>query len=65
MKSNEIRNTLKQKKIKQWELARAAKISEYTLIRWLREDLTKDREKIITAAMKELDYAKRVAKKEK
>lgn len=55
-KSEAIKNKLKKNKIPQWKLAQAAHVSEFTVNRWLREgELTKQREDILTAALRELE----------
>ena len=43
MTSNQIKQILKEKRIYQWEVAKALGITEFTLTRWLREDLPKER----------------------
>ena len=39
MKKEEVNRLMKQNQVKQWEVAEAMGISEYTLCRWLRKDL--------------------------
>ena len=39
MKKEEVKRLMKQNQVKQWEVAEAMGISEYTLCRWLRKDL--------------------------
>ena len=39
MEANQIKQTLKENRIYQWEVAKALGITEFTLTRWLREDL--------------------------
>ncbi len=59
MTSNEIKQILKEKRIYQWEVAKVLGITEFTLTRWLREDLSHEKEeeimKIIDQIMKERD----------
>lgn len=43
-----IRNSLKEKNVTQWKVAEKLKISEFTLVRKLRKELSqKEREKIL------------------
>ena len=39
MKKDEVKLLMKQNQVKQWEVAEAMEISEFTLCRWLRKDL--------------------------
>lgn len=39
MKKEEVKLLMKQNQVKQWEVAEAMGISEFTLCRWLRKDL--------------------------
>ena len=39
MKKDEVKLLMKQNQVKQWEVAEAMGISEFTLCRWLRKDL--------------------------
>lgn len=43
MDANQIKQILKEKRIYQWEVAKALGITEFTLTRWLRDDLPADR----------------------
>ena len=54
MTSNEIKQILKEKRIYQWEVAKVLGITEFTLTRWLREDLPEDRATQILEAIDEL-----------
>lgn len=54
MTSNQIKQILKEKRIYQWEVAKALGITEFTLTRWLREDLPADRADQIIQAIDEL-----------
>ena len=49
--NNEIREVIKERGIKHWQLARILGISENTLVRWLRVPLTNERKKIIINAL--------------
>ena len=65
MKTEKIRERLKKNNIKQWELAKAACISEFTLSRWLRDPvLSKQRAEILQRALDEMQYV-RMANKAK
>ena len=37
MKKEEVKRLMKQNQVKQWEVAEAMEISEFTLCRWLRK----------------------------
>ena len=39
MKKEEVKRLMKQNQVKQWEVAEAMEISEFTLCRWLRKDV--------------------------
>ena len=43
MDANQIKQILKEKRIYQWEVAKALGITEFTLTRWLREDISEER----------------------
>ncbi len=50
MKNQEIRQAIKESRIMQYEIAEQMGISEYTLCKWLRKELTAEqRERIYTA----------------
>lgn len=51
MDANKIKQILKEKRIYQWEVAKALGITEFTLTRWLREDLTDEKAKQIMVAI--------------
>jgi len=51
MTSNEIKQILKEKRIYQWEVAKALGITEFTLTRWLRDDLPADKAEQIMQAI--------------
>ena len=55
MKANEkIRNAMKSKGVRQWQVALRLGVSDQTLIRWLRVPLTADKEAAVLAAVEEL-----------
>ena len=49
----EVRKALQEKNMKQWELADLLGISEFTLTRWLRKELTEERKNVLLKAIKE------------
>lgn len=51
MTANEIKQILKEKRIYQWEVAKALGITEFTLTRWLREDLSAEKAEQIMLAV--------------
>lgn len=52
----DVRAILRQKRIFQWELARALGISEFTLVRWLRNGpLSEERAKAVQEAIERLE----------
>ncbi len=54
MTGQQIRERAKAARIYLWQIAKAAGISEPTLTRWLREELTPERERRLTEAIKSL-----------
>ena len=52
-----VRDAIKAAGLKQWEVARECGVSEYTLIRWLRSELSAERKKAIFAAIEALSQA--------
>lgn len=54
METNQIKQILKEKRIYQWEVAKALGITEFTLTRWLRDDLPEDRSEQILEAIDNL-----------
>lgn len=50
--NKEIRDALDAHKMKQWQLADLLGISEFTLTRWLRKELTEQQKEIIMTAIK-------------
>ena len=56
MNGEDVRATLKERRIFQWELARALGISEFTLVRWLRNGpLSEERAKAVQEAIERLE----------
>ncbi len=43
MDADQIKQILKEKRIYQWEVAKAIGVTEFTLTRWLREDISEER----------------------
>ena len=54
MEATQIKQILKEKRIYQWEVAKALGITEFTLTRWLRDDLPEDRSEQILEAIDNL-----------
>lgn len=52
--NSEIRQKIKAEGLYQWEVAKACGVTEYTLIRWLRDELSEERRKAIMAAIEAL-----------
>ena len=53
-KNTEIRNYIRKQRLKQWEVALELRVSEQTLIRWLRTELPEDKKAAIMAAIDKL-----------
>lgn len=51
--NREVREALQNKGMKQWELADMLGISEFTLTRWLRKELTEDKKELLLKAINE------------
>lgn len=51
--NQEVREALQNKGMKQWELADMLGISEFTLARWLRKELTEDKKELLLKAINE------------
>lgn len=51
--NQEVREALHNKGMKQWELADMLGISEFTLTRWLRKELTEDKKELLLKAINE------------
>ena len=56
MKGSDIRELLRKSNMKQWEVAERLNVSESTLIRWLRGEVSPDKEKQIKQII--ADYGK-------
>lgn len=56
MDGKEVKDLLKRERLYQWELAKVLQISEFTLSRWLRGSLNKEREQAILQAIDKLIY---------
>jgi DNA-binding XRE family transcriptional regulator len=54
MKKSNIQKTLRESGRKQWELAQEIGISEFTIIRWLREPISEEHAKKIAEGLKRL-----------
>ena len=52
--NQEIRQRIKMAGLKQWQVAKSCGISEWTLIRWLRDELTEEQYKAIISAIEVL-----------
>ena len=51
--NREVREALHNKGMKQWELADMLGVSEFTLTRWLRKELTEDKKELLLKAINE------------
>lgn len=58
-----IREELKQRGVRHWELAYALGISEQTLVRWLRFELSEDKQMVILEKIREIIMQKEVDRK--
>lgn len=52
--NQEIRQAIKAAGLKQWQVAKAIGVSEYSFIRWLRDELPEERRKAVYKAIEEL-----------
>ena len=52
--NEEIRETLKATRLKQWEIAAELNVSESTLIRWLRRELSQEKKAAILDAIRKV-----------
>lgn len=60
MNGEDVRGLLKRKRLYQWELAAALGISEFTLVRWLRNGpLSEERATAIQRAIEQLERPKK------
>lgn len=55
MNGKEIQALIKKKRLFQWEVAEELHINEFTLSRWLRGTLSKEREEAILNAIEKLE----------
>lgn len=51
--NQEVREALQNKGMKQWELSDLLGVSEFTLTRWLRKELTEDKKEQLLKAINE------------
>lgn len=51
--NQEVREALQNKGMKQWELADLLGVSEFTLTRWLRKELTEAKKELLLKAINE------------
>ena len=51
----EIRNLMRKKRLRQYEVAQALQISEFTFSRWLRDELLKDKKEKILSIIEEIE----------
>ena len=54
MNGKEIQELIKKNRLFQWEVAQELHVNEFTLSRWLRGTLSKEREETILKAIKRL-----------
>lgn len=54
MNGTDIQKLIKKKRLFQWEVAQELRINEFTLSRWLRGNLSKERERTILEAIERL-----------
>lgn len=52
--NREVRDKIREAGLHQWQVAKACGVNEYTFIRWLRDDLSDERRKMIAAAIDRL-----------
>ena len=52
--NQEIRQRIKAAGLKQWQVAKKCGVTEYTFIRWLRDELTPERKESICQAIEAL-----------
>ena len=58
VKKEEVKLLMKQNQVKQWEVAEAMGISEFTLCRWLRKDLKGKQLERLNSAIKKVRSGK-------
>lgn len=54
MKKSDVQKGLRESRRKQWELAQEIGISEFTIIRWLRDPISEEHAKRITEGLQRL-----------
>lgn len=52
--NQEIKKAMKEHKAKQWQVAEAIGVSEYTLCRWMRHELPEEKKQMVLEAIKAL-----------
>ncbi len=52
--NQEVKDRIKAAGVKQWQVAKACGVSEWTLVRWLRDELTEERRNAIFSAIEAL-----------
>ena len=55
--NTDIRAAIKESKLRQYQVAEKIGISEFTLVRWLRKELSEERKQQIFTAIRELSTA--------
>ncbi len=60
MKGQDIKELFRERRIKQYEVAAELKVNEFTLSRWLRDEVEPDREKEILAAVNRIVEKERI-----
>lgn len=58
--NNEIRQKMQMNGVSIWEIARALNLSELTIYRWFRADLTPDRQRMVEEALNAIIEGRRV-----
>ena len=54
MHNNDLRDEFRIANIRQWEVAEAMGISEMTLVKWLRRELSEDKKNLVRKAIQKL-----------
>lgn len=55
--NKEIREAIRGAGLKQWQVAKLCGVSEWTFVRWLRDELSEDRRKAIYKAIEAAAHA--------
>ncbi len=58
MPNKEIRNYIRDAEVKMWQVAKALHVSDMTLYRWLRDDLSAERKEAIYKAVQAVKDSK-------